>query len=64
MKDHDIIQGLRDYDVQKTIFISTPKYFCVFLAIPHYLEKVRWHISRFSQRFSHSYADCKSSVAP
>lgn len=24
---HDIIQGLRDYDIQKTTFISTPKYF-------------------------------------
>lgn len=27
MKDCDIIQGLRDYDAQKTTFISTPKYF-------------------------------------
>lgn len=26
---HDNIQGLREYDVQKTIFISTPKYFHV-----------------------------------
>lgn len=30
MKDCDIIQALRDYDVQETVIISTPKYFRIY----------------------------------
>lgn len=30
MKDCDIIQALREYDVQETVIISTPKYFRIY----------------------------------
>lgn len=50
MKDHDIIQALRDYDVQETNYFY-PQIFPYLLDSPLYFEVGRWHISRFTESF-------------